>query len=175
MSRLPRWSRERWRVQVPKTLFQNQQGVQLSAVDWLVDHHRAKERERREMVDALDLRPDDRILDSACGPGLWTRLLAEKVFPAGRVVGLDFSPDLLDYARTDFIYDPLADVVEFVLGDFHDLPFPAESFDVTFLGNCLCYISDIEEVLEKHKKERYSKPQVIEKKNRPRAASYAPR
>lgn len=150
-------------MQVPKTLFQNEQGVQLSAVDWLVDHHRAKEQERREMVDALDLRPDDRILDSACGPGFWTRLFAEKVFPTGRVVGLDFSPDLLDYARADFINDPLADVVEFVVGNFHDLPFPPESFDVTFLGNCLCYISDIEEALEKHKKVTRTGGRVISK------------
>lgn len=106
------------------------------------------------MVDALHLRPDDRILDSACGPGLWTRLFAEKVLAGGKVIGLDSSPELLDYARASLIDDPLADVMEFVLGDFHDPPFPSESFDVVFLGNCLSYISevDVKGLLHKHKK-----------------------
>lgn len=104
------------------------------------------------MVDELCLQPSDHILDSACGPGLWTRLFAEKVAGRGKVTGLDFSSELLDYAQASLRDDPLASAVEFVLGDLHDPPFPPESFDVTFLGNCLCYISDVAEVLEKHKK-----------------------
>jgi Methylase involved in ubiquinone/menaquinone biosynthesis len=136
----------------PERPHQNQQGVQLSAVEWLLDHFQAKEEDRRQMVDELDVGPTDHILDSGCGPGLWTRLFAEKVAAGGKTTGLDFSPDLLDYARKSFEGDPLAGVVEFVQGDLRDVPFPPESFDLTFLGNCLCYIRDADEVLEKHKK-----------------------
>ncbi len=105
------------------------------------------------MVDALDIRPGDRILDSACGPGLWARMFAEKVLPTGKVVGLDLSADLLGYARTSLVGDALSDVIDLVQGDFHDPPFPHDDFDAVFLGNCLSYLSeaDAQHVLRRHK------------------------
>lgn len=135
-------------------LFRNQQGIQLAAVDWLVDHHRAKERARRDMVDSLGVQPGDRVLDSACGPGLWSRLFAAKVVPGGGVVGLDFSPDLIDYARASQAHDRYGHAVEYVLGDFNDPPFAPASFDVVFLGNCLCYLPpvDITDVIRRHQR-----------------------
>src|SRR5919202_668453 len=66
---------ERWM----STTYENAQGLQLSSVEWLLDHHQAKENERRKMVQDLRLRPGDRVLDSASGPGLWSRLFAERV------------------------------------------------------------------------------------------------
>ena len=120
------------------TSFQNSNGLQLSSVEWLLDHHHAKEAERRQMVDDLRLRPWDRVLDSASGPGLWSRLFAEKVYPGGRVVALDFSQELLQHARAALREDPLGDVIELLLGELNFLPFDRRSFDVVFLGNCFC-------------------------------------
>ena len=133
------------------TTFQSTRGLQLSSVEWLLDHHRAKEAERRQMVDDLGLRSGDRVLDSASGPGLWSRLFAEKVQPGGRVVALDFSPDLLEYAQASLREDPLGGVIDLVLGEFNLLPFDGGVFDATFLGNCFCYIHDVLAVLERHK------------------------
>ncbi len=74
--------------------FKGEKGLELTNVEWLLDHHKTKLQERRKTVDELNLKPGDVVLDLGCGPGLWTHLLAEKVKPNGRVVGLDFSPDL---------------------------------------------------------------------------------
>ena len=131
--------------------FQNTRGLQLSSVGWLLDHHHAKEAERRRMVDDLRLRTRDRVLDSASGPGLWSRLFAEKVYPGGRVVALDFSPELLGYARATLREDPLGDVIDLVLGEFNLLPFADAAFDVVFLGNCFCYAEDIPALLRMHR------------------------
>jgi ubiquinone/menaquinone biosynthesis C-methylase UbiE len=134
-----------------ETSFQSTRGLQLSSVEWLLDHHRAKEKERRQMVDDLRLGPGDRVLDSASGPGLWSRLFAERVNPGGRVVALDFSPELIEYARTTLRDDPLGGVVDLVLGEFGLLPFDRGAFDAVFLGNCFCYVADVPAVLERHK------------------------
>lgn len=140
----------------PKTTFHSQRGLELSSVEWLLDHHQAKEAQRRQMVEDLGLRPGDRVLDSACGPGLWARMFAGKVMPGGGVVGLDFSPDLITYAEASLRGDPVAPVIAWALGDFHHLPLRDKAFDAVFLGNCFCYVEDIASVLEQHK--RVTKP-----------------
>ena len=143
--------------------FQSTRGLQLSSVEWLLDHHLAKEDERRQMVDDLGLGPADRVLDSASGPGLWSRLFAEKTYPGGRVVALDFSPELLAYAEVTLREDPLGDVIDLVLGEFNMLPFARGAFDVVFLGNCFCYVADVRAVLKMHKHVTRAGGRVISK------------
>ncbi len=133
------------------TIFESARGLELSSVHWLRDHHLTKVQERRRIVDDLALEPTDVVLDSACGPGFWARMFAEKV-PGGRVVGLDFSPDLIDFARTSLEHDPLRPAIDLVLGDFHDIPFRPGTFDVVFIGNSFCYFVEISELLEGHRR-----------------------
>ena len=133
------------------TSFRSEQGLELSAVEWLLDHHRAKELQRRQMVEDLRLRPGDVVLDSASGPGLWAQLFAERVGPLGTVVALDFSPGLIAYARESLRNDPLRSAIALALGDFHALPFQEKTFDAVFLGNCFCYVEDVPRVLEAHR------------------------
>jgi demethylmenaquinone methyltransferase/2-methoxy-6-polyprenyl-1,4-benzoquinol methylase len=145
------------------TSLKSRRGVELSTVEWLLDHHLAKEQERRQMVDDLGLRPGDRVLDSASGPGLWARLFAEKVHPGGRVVAFDLSADLLEYAQDSFRDDLLGSAVDLVLGEFSLLPFDGGAFDVVFLGNCFCYVDDVLTVLERHKRVTRAGGRVISK------------
>jgi ubiquinone/menaquinone biosynthesis C-methylase UbiE len=56
------------------------------------------ERYRRRAIDRLWLAPGDSVLDVACGTGVNLPLLAERVGAAGRVVGVDLSPDMLAVA-----------------------------------------------------------------------------
>lgn len=132
--------------------FESERGLQLSSVGWLLDHHEAKLVERQQMVDDLCLEPGAVVLDSACGPGLWAKLFAQRLGPTGKVVGLDFSADLITYANEHVIDDCGDTAVDLILGDFASLPFKDALFDLVFLGNCFCYVSDVEGILAEHKR-----------------------
>ena len=47
--------------------FEGETGLELTNVEWLVDHHKTKEQERRQTVDDLNLKPGDVVLDLGCG------------------------------------------------------------------------------------------------------------
>lgn len=66
---------------------------------------------RRRTIDRLGLRPGDCVLDVACGTGLSFRWLSEAVGPAGRVIGVELSPDMCVLARRRRIDEQLANVV----------------------------------------------------------------
>ena len=53
----------------------------------------------REVVALLDPKPAEVWVDATTGAGGHTRLLAERVGPTGRVIGLDQDPTMLDQAR----------------------------------------------------------------------------
>jgi 16S rRNA (cytosine1402-N4)-methyltransferase len=54
----------------------------------------------REVLDLLDPKPGETWVDATVGAGGHTRLLAGRVGPNGRVIGLDQDPTMLDLART---------------------------------------------------------------------------
>jgi ubiquinone/menaquinone biosynthesis C-methylase UbiE len=72
---------------------------------------------QRDVLEALELREGDRLLDVGCGTGAAVRAAAEV---AERAVGVDLSPKMLAEAR-----DRAAGLsnVEFVEGDSENLPF----------------------------------------------------
>ena len=75
-------------------------------------------------------------LDVACGSGKLTARLARIAGPNGRVVGMDFSPEMLAIARHDH------PGIEFVEGDALNLPFDDASFDATTIAFGLRNLSD---------------------------------
>jgi trans-aconitate 2-methyltransferase len=67
-----------------------------------------------EVLERLELRGDERVLDAGCGTGRVTELLLARV-PRGHVVSLDASPAMLDEARRRLA--PHADRLTFVHAD----------------------------------------------------------
>jgi ubiquinone/menaquinone biosynthesis C-methylase UbiE len=70
--------------------------------------------------------PGERVLDVACGTGVVTRLIPERVGPSGYVTGLDMSPGMLAVARS-VLDDPNVTWEE---GNAVELPFAEDAFDV---------------------------------------------
>jgi ubiquinone/menaquinone biosynthesis C-methylase UbiE len=79
-----------------------------------------------ELAEALDIVPDERILDVACGSGNGALAAARRAW--GNTVGADFVPSLLDRGRERAAAERLD--VEFVEADATDLPFADDEFDV---------------------------------------------
>jgi SAM-dependent methyltransferase len=51
------------------------------------------------VLDALAIRPDDRVVELGCGPGLFTKRIAKRLGPGGVVVAVDASAALLEEAK----------------------------------------------------------------------------
>jgi SAM-dependent methyltransferase len=79
-----------------------------------------------ELAEALDLIPDERVLDVACGSGNGAIAAARRTW--GNVVGVDFVPALLERGRERAEAERLA--IEFVEGDATALPVCDREFDV---------------------------------------------
>jgi len=79
-----------------------------------------------ELVEALDIVPDERVLDVACGSGNGALAAARRAW--GNTVGVDFVPALLERGRERAAAERLE--VEFVEGDAAELPFSEAEFDV---------------------------------------------
>jgi ubiquinone/menaquinone biosynthesis C-methylase UbiE len=78
------------------------------------------------LVEALEIVPDERVLDVACGSGNAALAAARRAW--GNTVGADFVPALLERGRERAAAERLD--VEFVEADAQDLPFDDASFDV---------------------------------------------
>ena len=66
------------------------------------------------VLDRLELRGDETVLDAGCGSGRVTAFLAERL-PEGRVIALDGSASMLETARRRLT--PFGDRIRFVLAD----------------------------------------------------------
>ena len=96
---------------------------------------------RRAMIDAVNPRPGDRVLDVATGTGMVAFGLASR---GARVLGLDQSEDMLGQARAKLAGAPeLAGRVDFVVGQAERLPFGDGEFDALTFTYLLRYVDDV--------------------------------
>ncbi|CAI6003460.1 unnamed protein product [Closterium sp. NIES-65] len=95
-------------------------------------------------------RPGDTALDICCGSGDLSLLLAEKVGPSGRVVGLDFAAQQLVVAaqKQQDSYSARRVDMRWVEGDALALPFDANSFDAVTMGYGLRNVTSIPRALQ---------------------------
>jgi len=69
--------------------------------DWLTPIYLLgnEKRLRKKTIGSLHLRPGQTVLDIACGTGRNFPLILEKIGPAGRLVGVDYTAAMLARAR----------------------------------------------------------------------------
>jgi S-adenosylmethionine-diacylgycerolhomoserine-N-methlytransferase len=119
---------------------------------WLILHG------RRRAVERLELRPDSQVLEIGCGTGLNFPYIMECLTkggvgvppatePAGRLVGLDFSPDMLQRAARRVAARGWKNV-ELVQADAAKLALDRQ-FDAIFFGYSLTMIPDWRGALER--------------------------
>jgi SAM-dependent methyltransferase len=81
------------------------------------------------------LRPGETVVDLGCGGGLDVLLAAAKVGPAGKAVGMDMTPEMVERARRNAARQGAANV-EFHLATIDRLPLPDASADC-IISNCV--------------------------------------
>lgn len=85
------------------------------------------------------LRPGEVVLDLGSGGGLDCFLAARNVGPAGRVIGLDMTPQMIELARRNAARIGVNNV-EFRLGEMEDMPVEDGTVDVV-ISNCVVNLS----------------------------------
>ncbi len=93
----------------------------------------------RELITRLELRGHERILDVGCGNGRVTAELAALV-PYGTVLGVDNSPEMINFARAAFPQDRFPNL-RFAQMDARRLQL-TEQFDVVFSNAALHWVDD---------------------------------
>jgi arsenite methyltransferase len=93
-----------------------------------------------DVVEALALRPGDRVADLGAGEGYFESYLAEAVGPQGRVYAVEVEPELVEGLRRRFPAEAIN--VKAVLGTFEDPRLPDGSIDVVLVVNTYHHIED---------------------------------
>jgi ubiquinone/menaquinone biosynthesis C-methylase UbiE len=92
------------------------------------------------LIDDAQVATGERVLDIACGTGVVARAAAERVGPAGRVVGIDLNPGMIAVARS--LPAPTGAPIEWLERSALDLRLDDASFDVVLCQQGLQFFPD---------------------------------
>ncbi|MBA2173872.1 demethylmenaquinone methyltransferase [Halobacillus locisalis] len=101
---------------------------------------------RRDVMKRMQVSPGDHVLDVCCGTGDWTMTLADAVGKTGKVIGLDFSANMLSVGIKKKMKQRISHV-EFEHGNAMELPFEDNCFDYVTIGFGLRNVPDYQQVL----------------------------
>ena len=95
----------------------------------------------------MNVSPGQTAIDLCCGTCDWTIALA-KASGTGKIVGLDFSRNMLEIGRAKVEKEGLEGQIELVQGNAMSLPYEDNSFDYATIGFGLRNVPDIDVVLK---------------------------
>ena len=101
---------------------------------------------RRFAMRKMNVKPGQTALDVACGTCDWTLSLAE-ASETGRIIGLDFSQNMLDVGSRKVTEAGRQNQIELIQGNAMALPFEDGRFDYATIGFALRNVPDLEKVL----------------------------
>ncbi|OZI11661.1 bifunctional demethylmenaquinone methyltransferase/2-methoxy-6-polyprenyl-1,4-benzoquinol methylase [Bacillaceae bacterium SAS-127] len=102
---------------------------------------------RNDTMKRMAVEKGAKALDVCCGTGDWTMALAEVVGEEGKVVGLDFSHNMLEVGREKVKASRLPQV-DMIQGNAMELPFEDNTFDYVTIGFGLRNVPDYMHVLK---------------------------
>lgn len=93
------------------------------------------------------IHPGEAVLDVGCGAGVDSLVAAHLVGPAGRVIGVDVTAEMIAKARSNLEQLDLPQV-SFQVGEAESLPFPDNNFDLVISNGVLNLTLNKEQALE---------------------------
>jgi ubiquinone/menaquinone biosynthesis C-methylase UbiE len=103
--------------------------MHFSGAPWLVRESRQREEDCRMLLEALEIRPGQKVCDMGCGNGFYTLALARLVGPTGLVYAVDIQPEMLRLLRARLTEERVKNVRP-LLGTASDPRLPSESCDL---------------------------------------------
>jgi demethylmenaquinone methyltransferase/2-methoxy-6-polyprenyl-1,4-benzoquinol methylase len=97
---------------------------------------------RKKVIDLVTQTRPKAILDVATGTG--DLVMMFKNSGADKIVGLDLSPGMLEIGRKKVISEGLTELIDMVVGDSEQLPFPDNSFDAITVSFGIRNFEDLE-------------------------------
>jgi ubiquinone/menaquinone biosynthesis C-methylase UbiE len=88
------------------------------------------------------IKPEYKVLDGGCGPGVLTRFIA-KGLNTGKITGFDISKNFADYGNKKIAEENLAGKAQIVVEDGYNLSFAGNSFDTVVNHTYIGVLSDI--------------------------------
>jgi demethylmenaquinone methyltransferase / 2-methoxy-6-polyprenyl-1,4-benzoquinol methylase len=101
---------------------------------------------RKFTMRKMDVQPGTTAIDLCCGTCDWTISLAQ-ASGDGKMVGLDFSQNMLDYGAQKIKQLNLDKQIELIQGNAMSLPFDDNTFDYATIGFALRNVPDLEQVI----------------------------
>ena len=92
----------------------------------------------KALIETLELRPGENVLDVACGTGVTTRMVRDKVAPGGTVTGLDVNPAMIAKAKNLAVGQD----IEWLERDASDSGLPTGAADVVMSQHGYHYFPD---------------------------------
>lgn len=96
---------------------------------------------RKRVLNLLNLKAGDKVLDAACGTGTSALITAEMVGVEGEVVGIDLSPNMLAVSEAKLIKIAKSKVksanISFLNANSEDIPYPDNYFDKAHISLAL--------------------------------------
>ncbi len=102
---------------------------------------------RKRTMKRMAMKPGDTAIDLCCGTCDWTISMAQ-ASGSGRMVGLDFSRNMLERGREKVRDMGLERQIELIEGNAMELPFPDNTFDYATIGFALRNVPDLVKVIE---------------------------
>ena len=102
------------------------------AADWLERPERNSEEHTDQLMDQLKVRPGMVVADIGAGTGYFSRRLAEKVSPSGKVLAVDIQPEMLELLTNKMVSAGITNIVP-VLGTVKDPKLPARAVDLVLM------------------------------------------
>jgi ubiquinone/menaquinone biosynthesis C-methylase UbiE len=104
----------------------------VGGADWLTRPERIKEEDPDRMLAALEIKKGSVVADVGAGVGYHVWRLAEIVGPAGKVIGEDIQPGMIQLMKKN-IADRKLQNVEIILGTPNDPKLPSRALDLVLM------------------------------------------
>jgi demethylmenaquinone methyltransferase/2-methoxy-6-polyprenyl-1,4-benzoquinol methylase len=102
---------------------------------------------RKITMRKMNIRPGQSAIDVCTGTGDWAIAMAKAVGPAGKVVGLDFSQEMLRYSYPKIEAAGVEKQTSMIYGNAMELPYEENTFDFATIGFALRNVPDITQVV----------------------------